>query len=128
MEGKGNEPLSYKCTTDIAAHKFVQLDTSECTGVQTVVEQAGAGGQIMGITAAANGAANRNVGVYFDGDRYLVCDGSGTAIAAGDYLKSNATGQGIKTTTANDEIGGIALESCSAATQTIKVRIRMAKL
>jgi hypothetical protein len=52
-----------------------------------------------------------------------VVDGSGTAIAAMDYLKSDSSGRGVKTTTNGDEVGAQALEAATTANAIIAVRV-----
>ena len=114
----------FKCTdSGVGANRFVQLDVSECDATQTVVEQGGAGTKVFGITYETTAAANRTVGVNLQGICSLDVDGSQTGITAGDYLKSDATGKGVKSSTDTDEVGAVALED-SAAANTITVEIR----
>lgn len=114
----------FKCTdSGVGANRFVQLDTSECDATATVVEQGGAGTKVFGITYETTAAANRIVGVNLEGICLLDVDGADTAITAGDYLKSDASGKGVKAAADKDEVGAVALEDASAAT-TIRVQIR----
>ena len=50
-----------------------------------------------------------------------VADGSGTAIAAGDYVGPNSAGVMVKKATADYNVAGIALDASSAATTVIRV-------
>jgi hypothetical protein len=57
----------------------------------------------------------------------LVVDGSGTAIAAGDYIKSNASGKGIKGAVDKDRVIGKALEAATADGIIIAVDLAYAR-
>src|SRR5262245_23537635 len=52
----------------------------------------------------------------------LVVDGT-TPIAIGDRLKADASGRGVKTTTAQDEVIGLALEASTAAGDNIEAQL-----
>jgi hypothetical protein len=124
-EGLVTQQAGFKCTTNAPGkYYFVQLDTSECDANNIVIERAGAGGKIFGITYETTAAANRNCGINLGGVCYLVTDGSSAAITAGDYLKSDANGKGVKTTTDTDEVGAVALAGSSADGTIILVEIR----
>lgn len=111
---------SFKAAADLSAkqHLFVKLDT---TANQIAV--AGAGDKILGILEddPPSGAAGK-VRIS-GGTTKLVVDGSGTAIAIGDYLKSDASGRGVKTTVDRDKVGAMALAASSAAGDIIEVLV-----
>ena len=109
---------SKPAAADLSTHqfKFVTVNSS------AQVALAGAGAAMAGVMqdAPASGVA----GSYqIAGVSRLVTDGSGTSIAAGDYLKSDASGRGVKTTTNGDEVGAMALEASTAAGTIIAVQL-----
>lgn len=97
-------------------YHFMKLDTS---GNLVIT---GAGDKMVGILqdTPASGVAGE---VGYAGISRLVVDGNAAAIACGDYLKSDASGQGVKTTTNGDEVGAIALQASTAAGDIIAVEI-----
>ncbi len=111
---------SYAPTSDYSAAATYQYHFMKL--VAAVLTICGAGDAIFGVlqdTPSANMAGS----VALEGESYLVVDGSGTAIAAMDYLKSDASGQGVKTTSNGDEVGAQALEAATTAGAVIKVRL-----
>ena len=126
MQGEiGCVKAGFKCTdASVGQYRFVQLDTSECTAAQTVVEQGGAGTKCFGITYETTANANDHVGVNLSGICTLNVDGNAGAISVGSYLKSDADGQGVATTTDLAEIGAIALQASTTASENILVEIR----
>ena len=57
----------------------------------------------------------------------VVCDGSGTAIAVGDFIKSHTDGTGIKGATDKDRVIGRAREACTVAGQLVAVDLGFAR-
>lgn len=118
---------------NITPSRFVKLDTT----VDGKVLQAGAGDMIFGVAqegtrlAPLSGwddgyaaKAGENIRVYAapeDKDCFLEIAGT---TSVGDKLKSDGSGLGVVTTTANDNIGAIADEA-GTANQLIKVRLLM---
>ena len=51
----------------------------------------------------------------------VVSDGSGTAIAVGDYVGPSSAGKAIKKATADNSVAGIALDASSADGTVIRV-------
>lgn len=105
---------------NISGFRFVKLDTTTANRVL----QCGAGDQIYGV--AFHGTRNAPYTGLDDG--YLAIAGEelaiwgfgqgpgillalGGTVTQGDRLKADADGRGVKTTTANDEIGAYALVS-----------------
>ena len=110
---------SRRATGTIAPYTFVSLDTAN---VGQVV-QAAAGGEIHGISQPGtrrvpydglddgNAAiAGENVNIFGPPEKEVILRIGGT-VAVGDRLKSDATGRGITTVTANDEVGAIATKA-----------------
>jgi len=124
-QGRNCVQGGFKCTTDDpGAYKFMQLDVSECAGGQVALERAGAGGKVFGVSYETTAAANRNIGVNMQGVCFLQVDGNVGAITPGAYLKADASGQGVATTTDGDEYGAVALDSSVAAGDIILAEIR----
>ena len=124
-EGKATRQAGFKCSTDsIGAYLFVMLDTSGSSASETVVKQATAGAQALGVTYESTAAANRNVGVNLEGVCYLKVDGDTAAISAGDRLKSDANGKGVPVAADFDEFGAIALCDSAADDDVIPVLIQ----
>lgn len=111
---------SYAPTSDYSAAATYQYHFMKL--VASVLTICGSNDPIYGIlqdTPVANMAGS----VAVEGLSYLVVDGNVGAIAAMDYLSSDANGQGIKDTTNGHEIGAQALEAATTAGAVIKVRI-----
>lgn len=103
----------------IVPHSFVKLSTT----VEGRVLQCGAGDQIFGIVAPWT--RRTPYGALDDGNAALITETVtifgppeesvklriGGTVTRGDRLKSDASGFGVTTTSANDEIGAIALDS-----------------
>lgn len=79
-------------------------------GDHVALAGAGEGIGIIDVGAAADGACS----VRLLGLTYVVTDGSGTAIAAGDRLKSNGSGKLVKSATNGDLVLAIALDASTA--------------
>jgi len=115
---------TYEANTDLSALQYtlVKPSTGVATGPQTRIVACGAGDRGFVLQnkpkALGQGAVLRILGFS-----QLFVDGSGTAIAPGDALKSNASGQGIKTTTPGDHYSAIAFEASTAAGDLIEVLV-----
>ena len=108
---------SFKAENDLSAKQYYFLEYS---AVDTVDVPDAAADRVFGVLMnepAANQAAN----VRILGIAPVVSDGSGTAIAAGDYVGSNATGKAVKKATADYSVAGIALDASSADGTVIRV-------
>lgn len=94
----------------------VKLDTT----VDWQVDKAGAGDKGVGVlnNQPKLGSAAE---VVLLGVSPMVVDGNASAIAPGDRLKIDASGRGIKTTTANDEVIAISLQISTAQNDIISV-------
>lgn len=111
---------SYAPTSDYSAAATYQYHFMKL--VVAVLTICGANDPIFGVlqdTPVAGQAGS----VAIEGITYLVVDGNAGAIAAMDFLSSDASGQGIKDTTGGHEIGAQALEAATTAGAVIKVRL-----
>ena len=122
--------LGFKSTSDMSAgsggpgpntsyqYTFVKLSGTTFGNV----DKSGAGDPCFGICNNQPKAASA-AEVAIQGVSQLIVDGSGTAIAVGDRLKSDASGRGVKSATNLDNYGAVALEASSAAGDQIAVLI-----
>lgn len=108
---------SYEANADLSAKQFYAV--KDVAGYK--VDLAGAGEKCVGILQnipkSGEGALVRHLG-----ESKAVADGSGTAIAVGDQLKSDANAKLVKAA-ANDWALGTALEATTAAAGIISVRL-----
>ena len=75
----------------------------------------------MGIARDTVTEANKEVNWSNAGGELLT---SGGVIAAGDPLKPDAAGRGVKATVGTDHVSAIALEDAAAADEVIEVLIK----
>lgn len=125
--------MSFQANGNIVPARFVKLDTSQPGGF---VLQCGAGDKPIGVAqhgthytplqglddgyAAVQGL---NLLVHTEKDEcYLE---SGGVITVNDYLKPNASGQGITSSTDGDFYGAVALQNATAAGQLIRCKVQL---
>ena len=112
---------SWEAASDLSAKQFF-IVTSPNASRQVAL--AGAGGFCYGVLQNKPAAAARSAAVQTGGIAPEVeSDGSGTAIASGDWVKSDANGRAVKTTTPGDLTLGKALDASSASGTRIAVVI-----
>ena len=112
----------------IQPSSFVSLDTS----ADLSVIQATANSKIIGIsqvgddfppgvgTGAQQAAvAGEQVQLFGLGDVTVIQVGTASGVTRGDYLKSNAQGSAVTSSSASDNVGAIALESGAAGEQVL---------
>ena len=75
----------------------------------------------FGILQNKPSASGRNTAVRHLGISKAVSDGSGTAIAVGDLVGTDANGRVIKKATADNGVVGVALDASSAVGTIIRV-------
>ena len=112
---------SAAATETVNAYCFVSSATSAYNDLK--VEQADSGEKPVGIASDTVSTSGRYVSIFIDGIGKLKVDGSGTSIAAGDPLKPDNSGRGVKAGTDKDVYGAIALEPSTAANDIITVMI-----
>ncbi len=107
--------VSGKAGADLSTHQYKPVKITAAGAVPTVGLCTAATDRVFGILQnkpKANEAAELHRG---GGIGKVVADGSGTAIAAGDLLGTNAASVAVKKAAVNDLFFGIALEACAAA-------------
>lgn len=112
-------------TAAISAHRFVMIASGSTDADLNVTAAAAGTSPIIGIATAVNpssvtatyntaAAAGDSVQIARIGDIvYLEVNGNSTAIAVGDPLTATTAGVGVKSTTANDVVGAVALQAAT---------------
>jgi hypothetical protein len=116
-----DKPQSAEARTTVTGLKFVSLHSTS-TAQKQIIDNTSIGARIDGI-AMEDAAVGVKVGYATKGRGKLIVDGSGTAIATSDRLKSGTGGIGVKAGTDKDKIGAIALAPSSAANDIIDVNV-----
>lgn len=108
---------SFKAAADLSTHQYKLVKLS---AVDTAALCAAATDRALGVLqnkpAAAQAGSVRILGMSF-----VVSDGSGTAIAAGDYIGPNGSGVAVKKATADFNVAGIALDPSTASGTIIRI-------
>lgn len=109
---------SYVAGADLSAKQYlaVKLTAANTVGVAAAGEKAI--GVLQNKPTSGLAAAVREIG-----RTKLVVDGNAAAIAAGDFLKSDALGKGVKTTTDKDFVFARAEEASTVAGDIIEVTV-----
>lgn len=118
------DPINGTASENISAYRFVVYASTDQT---KKFGQAAATEKPAGIAIDA-ATSTYEVGVAVMGEGYLEVDGNADAIAAGDYLKPDANGRGVKAATNGDYYGAIALVPSTAAGDIIPVDIVKGRL
>jgi len=84
------------------------------------VALAGAGENVLGVCENDPGQ-HEAVRIVCGGITRLIVNGNSTNIAVGDFLKSDASGEGVKADTDEDRYGAMALEAATA--DNLKIRV-----
>lgn len=116
---------SVSATANEALTAFTFADLAGTTAAENQLASiADTGDAPFGIVSETT-ASGRDVAIFYSGRGRLKVDGSGTAIAAGDYLKpsGDSDGIGIKAATDEDAWGAIALDPSTADGDIIRVTI-----
>lgn len=112
VNGKANADLSAK---QFFIVKQTAADTFDLTSATT--------DRPFG-TLVEPGKQNAAVTVQTDGIAKVVTDGSGTAIAAGDQVGTDATGRAVKCTTPDRPLLGEAMDASTALGTVIRVKLK----
>jgi hypothetical protein len=108
---------SFKANSDLSAKQFFCV---KITAADTVDLTSGATDRVIGILQDKPKSGHAG-GVRILGMSKAVSDGSGTSIAAGDYVGTDGNGRVIKKATADYSVCGIALDASSALGTVIRV-------
>lgn len=108
--------LSYPAATDLSARQFYAVTFTTAGLVNTASTTATV---LIGVLQDDPDAANDMCSVLLAGVSKAACYGGDTAINPGDSLTVNSNGILVKTTTANAEIVGRALEYLADTTPAI---------
>jgi hypothetical protein len=108
---------SFKAAADYSAKQYFLVKVS---AADTVTLCSAAADRVVGVILNEP-AANQAATIGIIGIFQVYSDGSGTAIAAGDYVGTNTSGKGVKKATADYSVCGIALDASSADGTLIRV-------
>lgn len=120
--GNFDGPSRSGITTTGAAVAFRFAKNVSTAKEATLFAPAGDGEQTFGVFMDAADVGDP-VAVAFGGIGRLCVDGNAGAIAAGDYLDSDAAGKGTKVTADRGNYGAIALDPSTADGDLIRVYI-----
>lgn len=117
---------SYMANSDLRTKQFyiLEMDTNEKVGVCN-----NAGDVPVGVLQnKPNTSEAAQVRLAQGSKTKVVSDGSGTAIAVGDFVGTNASGKAVKKTANNDWCIGVAEDPSTADGTIITVRVNIAQL
>jgi hypothetical protein len=77
-----------------------------------------------GVIADPPKSSGKACAIQTDGVAKVVSDGSGTAIAAGDQVGTDASGRAVKCTTQDRPLLGEAMDASTAAGTVIRVKLK----
>ena len=109
---------TFKAAADQSAKQYYLVELS---AADTVAVCNAAADRVIGVLMNKPAAAGQAADVRVLGIAPVVSDGSGTAIAAGDYVGANSAGKAVKKATADYSVCGIALAASSADGTVIPV-------
>ncbi len=118
-EGAHVQDEPFEANADLSAKQFypVKLATGTKVDACSAVTD-----RVIGVLRSKP-KAGEVADVRIHGIAKVVSDGSGTAIAVGDYVGVNAAGKAVKVTTPDRPVFGIALEASSADGTIIAVQL-----
>jgi len=114
---------SYVANADLSAKQFFCVKYVAASAPVKVDLCAAATDVCAGILQNKPSASGRNASVCHLGISKAVSDGSGTAIAVGDTVGTDANGRVIKKATNDNGLIGVALDASSAVGTIIRVRL-----
>lgn len=110
--------FTFKAAADQSTKQYYLVELS---AANTVAVCDAATDRVIGVLMNKPAAAGQAADVRVLGIAPVVSDGSGTAIAAGDYVGPNTAGKAVKKATADYSVAGIALSASSADGTVIPV-------
>ena len=114
---------SYEANADLSASQWCAVvpTAGPAGGVQARVALSGSNARAIGILQNKPSAAGLAAVIRLSGTSKMKVDGNASAIAAGDPLKSNGSGLGVKAATDKDKVLAIAMEPSTVANDIIEV-------
>jgi hypothetical protein len=109
---------TFKAAADQSAKQYYFLKYS---AADTVAVCSAAADRVIGVLMNKPNAAGLAANVRILGIAPVVSDGSGTAIAVGDYVGPSSAGKAVKKATTDYSVAGIALDASSADGTVIRV-------
>jgi hypothetical protein len=109
---------TFKAAADQSAKQYYFLKYS---AADTVAVCSAAADRVIGVLMNKPNAAGLAANVRILGIAPVVSDGSGTAIAVGDYVGPSSAGKAVKKATPDYSVAGIALDASSADGTVIRV-------
>ena len=109
---------TFKAAADQSTKQYYLVELS---AADTVAVCNAAADRVIGVQMNKPAAAGQATDVRVLGIAPVVSDGSGTAIASGDYGGANSSGKAVKKATADYSVCGIALAASSADGTVIPV-------
>lgn len=114
--------LSYQANADLSAKQYYFLELLSTEKVDVCNSASDLAFAVLQNKPKSGEAAQ--VRVAPGSKTKVVSDGSGTAIAVGDYVGTSSTGKGIKKTADKDWVYGIAEDPSTADGTIITVRVQ----
>lgn len=112
--------VNMKANSDLSAKQFFIVKQ---TAADTVDLTSAVTDRPFGVLSNAPKSAQA-AEVVTDGIAKVVTDGSGSAIAAGDQIGTDANGRGVKCTTADRPLLGEAMDASAALGTVIRVKLK----
>jgi len=109
---------TFKAAADLSAKQYFMVKYS---AADTVALCSAAADRAIGVLMNKPAVAGQAADVRILGIAPVVSDGSGTAIAVGDYVGPSSAGKAIKKSTADNSVAGMALDASSADGTVIRV-------
>jgi hypothetical protein len=104
MRMEGGLQKTFYAGAAVAANRIVKPGADDTK----VVQGAAATDKLIGVSDNLGGASGDTIDVILDGVALVKAGGT---IAFGDLITSDATGQGVVTTTASNRVIGVAMEA-----------------
>lgn len=112
--------VNFKANSDLSAKQFFIVKQTAADTVDLTSATTDRPFGVLGNAPKANAAAE----VVTDGIAKVASDGSGTSIAGGDQVGTDANGRAVKCTTADRPLLGEAMDASTALGTVIRVKLK----